>query len=72
VPCNGCKEERVSPPLTRSDARRRLDSRLMAGISKAIREVQATNPELARELLSLNGELNALGVEERKLAGARP
>jgi hypothetical protein len=66
MPCKGCKEEKQKI----RDERRTLDGKLIAVMSEAIREVQATNPALAARLMALNGELNALGARERQQASS--
>lgn len=59
--CGGCKEEKNK---LQSD-RQTLDGKVMAALSEAIGEVMRTNPDLARRLMALNGEINAQGAKER-------
>ena len=48
--------------------RQALDGRIMAALSEAIGEVRESNPELARRLMALNGDINAQAMSERKAA----
>ena len=46
--------------------RQALDGRIMAALSEVIGEVRESNPELAKRLMALNGDINAQAMSERK------
>lgn len=62
--CSGCKEEK----RRMTSERQALDGRIMAALSEVIGEVRQSNPELARRLMALNGDINAQAMDERKTA----